>query len=57
MKVNNRIYNDANFVALAFNQSTTSLIASDFGGFLMSLTFNENYGDLEEEGISFKQQK
>lgn len=55
MKINNQIYNDANFVAFTFNQSTNALIASDFGGFLMSLTFNENYGDLEEEGISFKQ--
>lgn len=54
MKVSNKIYNDINFTALCYNGSSKMLIVGDFGGYLMTMQFNKIYGDIEEEGISFK---
>ena len=57
MKITNRISNDVDYSALCFNEMSETLVVSDHGGFLMAMSFQDKFGDIEEEGISFKENK
>lgn len=46
--------NDSNFTTLCYNYQANVLVAADFGGYLMALTFNQTFGDIEEQGIGIK---
>lgn len=46
MKITNSIYNDTNFAAFSYNSANQALIVSDFGGYLMSMKFNPDFGDI-----------
>lgn len=52
MSVTHTMGNDTNFVAMCFNPDLGLIVASDFGGYLMSLTFNGRFGDIEEQGMA-----
>jgi hypothetical protein len=54
MKVTNSMCNDSNFTTLCYNYQANVLVAADFGGYLMALTFNKTFGDIEEQGIGIK---
>jgi hypothetical protein len=54
ISVTNRIYNDINFSAISYNLITKMLVAGDHGGYLMTMHFNTVFGDIEEEGYSYK---
>lgn len=47
-KITNKIYNDIQFKCMTFNSTYNNLFLSDFGSYLMRLSFNCNYGDIEE---------
>jgi hypothetical protein len=54
MKVSNKIFNDINYTSMDFNVFNRMLVVGDFAGYLMTMYFNNHYGDIEEEGISYK---
>lgn len=51
-KITNKIYNDIQFKCMCFNPAFNNLFLTDFGAYLIRLTFNATYGDIEEEGIT-----
>lgn len=54
MKVTNSMCNDSNFTTFCYSPLTRVLVAADFGGYLMALSFNQDFGDIEEQGIGIK---
>lgn len=57
MAVTNRIYHDANYSFICYNHLGNTIIAADYAGYLITMVFHEGYGDMEEEGVSYKQSK
>lgn len=51
-KITNKIYNDIQFKCICFNPTFNNLFLSDFGAYLIRISFNTTYGDIEEEGIT-----
>ena len=47
MKLMNHMLNDTNFTAITYSALIGLIILADFGGYLMSLTFNSKFGDIE----------
>jgi len=45
-KITNKIYNDIQFKCMTFNSTYNNLFLSDFGSYLIRLSFNSNYGDI-----------
>ena len=52
-KITNKIYNDIQFKCMTFNSTYNNLFLSDFGSYLIRLSFNSNYGDIQEEGTTY----
>lgn len=50
----NTMCNDANFTTFCYNEAKMTLVAGDFGGYVMALTFNRDFGDIEEQGIGVR---
>lgn len=51
-KITNKIYNDIQFKCMSFNPTFNNLFLSDFGAYLIRIKFNQDFGDIEEEGIT-----
>ena len=49
-KITNKIYNDIQFKAICYNPKEKYLFLSDFGAYLVRLSFSPTHGDIEEEG-------
>ncbi len=45
-RIINKIYNDIQFKAMCYNIRSKFLFLSDFGSYIIRLTFNSDYGDI-----------
>ena len=45
-KITNKIYNDIQFKAICYNPVSKYLFLSDFGSFIIRLTFSPTHGDI-----------
>lgn len=45
-KITNKIYNDIQFRTMSFNSTYNNIFASDFGAYLIKMSFNKGYGDI-----------
>jgi len=45
-KITNKIYNDIQFKAICYNPISKYLFLSDFGAYIIRLTFSPNHGDI-----------
>jgi hypothetical protein len=52
-KITNKIYNDIQFKAICYNPKDKYLFLTDFGAYLVRLTFSPTHGDIEEEGPTY----
>lgn len=45
-KITNKIYNDVQFRCMNFHPIFNNIFLTDFGAYLIRITFNKTYGDI-----------